>query len=174
MKSIVISFLILSMALFFVSCENESQLTQSASDEETQILDKKPHDGDLIIFDGDLVGNEIVMGCCPNGGPSPVYTMNVVSELFPLEFQGEHTGYVYMNGFGRRLPWAYKVQFWWGEVPNDYFIEIRGGTVSKDKKTGVLTGTFTTADTCWTWHNGVEEIIFIDFTLLRDPLRYNH
>jgi hypothetical protein len=136
-------------------------------------LDKKPHDGDLIIFTGDLAGNETVMGCCPNAGPSPEYTMTM-SDNFPVEFRGEHTGYVYMNGFGRHLPWAYKVQFWWGGE-EEYFIEIRGGTVTKDKKSRILTATFTQEDTCWTWDpKGVERIIFIDFTLIRDPLRFSH
>jgi len=174
MKAKVISFLALSMAIILVSCEYESPPTQNTPDVETQILDKKPHDGDLIIFEGDLAGNDTVMGCCPNAGPSPEYTMDVVSDKFPVEFRGEHTGNIFLNGFGRHLPWAYKVQFWWGEVPNDYFIEIRGGTVHKDKRTKILTATFTQEDTCWTWHNGVEEIIFIDFTLLRDPLRRAH
>jgi hypothetical protein len=173
MKSVVISVLMFSLAFIFVNCENEGQLTESASDVETQILEKKPHDGDLIIFTGDLAGIDTVMGCCPNAGPSPEYTMTM-SDKFPVEFRGEHTGYVYMNGFGRHLPWAYKVQFWWGGE-EEYFIEIRGGTVTKDKKSGILTGTFTTADTCWTWDpNVVEEIIFIDFTFIRDPLKFNH
>jgi hypothetical protein len=179
MKSVVISVLMFSLAFIFVNCENEGQLTESASDVETQILDKKPHDGDLIIFQennnliGDLEGNQIVMGCCPNAGPSPEYTMTM-SDNFPVEFRGEHTGYVYMNGFGRHLPWAYKVQFWWGGE-EEYFIEIRGGTVTKDKKSRILTARFTQEDTCWTWDpNGVERIIFIDFTLIRDPLKFNH
>ena len=78
MKSIVISVLMLSMSLIFVSCQNEGQLTQSTSDVETQILDKKPQKGELIIFEeGDLSGNEIVLGCCPNAGPWPEYTMTL-------------------------------------------------------------------------------------------------
>jgi len=171
MKYAVISVLMLSMSLIFVSCENESQLTQNSSDIETQILDKKPIRSDQITFTGDLVGDEEVFGCCPNAGPSPEYTMDVVSDKFPVEFQGEHTGNIFLNGFGRSLPWAYKVQFWWGGE-EEYFIEIRGGTVHKDKRTKILTVTFTQEDTCWTWDpNGVERIIFIDFTLIRAPLR---
>ena len=171
MKYAVISVLMLSMSLIFVSCENESQLTQNSSDIETQILDKKPIRSDQITFTGDLVGDEEVFGCCPNAGPSPEYTMDVVSDKFPVEFQGEHTGNIFLNGFGRNLPWAYKVQFWWGGE-EEYFIEIRGGTVHKDKRTKILTVTFTQEDTCWTWDpNGVERIIFIDFTLIRAPLR---
>jgi hypothetical protein len=170
MKYAVISVLMLSMSLILVGCQNEDQLTQSASDVETQILDKKPIRSDQITFTGDLVGDEEVFGCCPNAGPYPVYTMTM-SDNFPEDFRGTYTGNIFLNGFGRNLPWAYKVQFWWGEE-EEYFIEIRGGTVHKDKRTKILTATFTQEDTCWTWDpNGVERIIFIDFTLIRAPLR---
>jgi len=64
------------------------------------------------------------------------------------------------------MPWAFKVQFWWGGE-NEYFIEIRGGEVERDKKNKITTVTFTQVDTCWTWDpNGVEEIIFLDFIKL--------
>jgi hypothetical protein len=62
MKSIVISVLMLSMALFFVSCENEGQPTQNPLDEE---LNKKPQNAESIIFVGDLEGDQDVVGCCP-------------------------------------------------------------------------------------------------------------
>jgi hypothetical protein len=170
MKSIVISVLMLSMTLIFVSCENEGQLTQSTSDIEKQKLSKKPIRSDQITFTGALVGDEEVFGCCPNAGPFPEYTMTL-SDDFPVDFRGEHTGNIFMNNFGRRLPWNYKVQFWWGGA-NEYFIEIRGGEIERDKKAGWIKVTFTQDDTCWTWDpNGVEEIIYVDFTLTRQKLR---
>ena len=180
MKSIVFSVLMFSMTLLFVSCENEGQPTQNTSDMEKQLLSKKPKPdqkpirSDQITFTGDLIGDEEVFGCCPNRGPFPEYTMTM-SDNFPEDFRGEHPdGNIFLNGFGRHLPWAYKVQFWWGGE-EEYFIEIRGGTVTKDKKSRILTATFTQEDTCWTWDpNGVEKIIFIDFTLIRDPLRFSH
>ena len=67
------------------------------------------------------------------------------------------------------MPWVYKVQFWWGGK-NEYFIEIKGGEVHEDKRTKILTVTFTKEDTCGTWDpNDVEEIIFNEFTLIRKP-----
>jgi hypothetical protein len=145
MKSIVISVLMLSMTLFFVSCENEGQLTQSMSDVEKQILDKKPQTGELIIFEeGDLAGNEIVLGCCPNAGPWPEYTMTL-SDNFPTDFRGEHLGNIFMNATGRQSPGDYIVQFWWEEVPKDYFIEIRGGAAHNDRRNKILTVTFENA-----------------------------
>ena len=140
MKSIVISVLMLSMTLLFVSCENESQLTQSTSDVEKQILDKKPIRSDWIKFTGDLMGDQEVFGCCPNAGPSPEYTM-ILSNTFPEDFQGEHWGNLFINSFGRNMPWDYKVQFWWGGE-NEYFIVIRGGETEWDKKAGWLKVTF--------------------------------
>jgi len=171
----------LSMTLIFVSCENEGQLTQSASDVETQILSKKPHDGDKIIFQGntnsigDLEGNQTVMGCCPNAGPSPVYTMTL-SEEFPYEdLRGTYTGKIFMNSTGRQSPGAYIVQFWWSKNASDTtFIEIRGGVASKDKKTKVLTVDFEEAQ-CEIFINHVSiDTVWVDFTLIRDPLRFNH
>jgi hypothetical protein len=191
MKSIVISVLMLSMTFIFVNCENESQLTQNASDVETQILNKKPggqggHDGDSITFKennnlipsrGDLEGDETVMGCCPNAGPSPVYTMTL-TETFPFEALrgGPYTGKIFMNGTGSQSPGAYIVQFWWSENASDdtTFIEIRGGVASKDKRTKVLTVDFEEAQ-CEIFINRESiDTVWVTFTLRRDPLRFNH
>ena len=181
MKSILISVLMLSMTLFFVSCENEGQPTENASDVETQILDKKPHDGDLITFTGDLVGSEIVMGCCPNAGPSPIYqSLELIGPPptvgpFPEGIYGTYTGNIFMNSTGRQSPGAYIVQFWWSEnVTDTTFIEIRGGVADKDKRTKVLTVTFT-QDKCWIYYpNGVVDSVLVDFILIRDPQRFSH
>ncbi len=117
MKSIVISVLMLSMTFIFVNCENESQLTQNASDVETQILNKKPkgkggHDGDLITFTGDLVGSETVMGCCPNAGPSPIYeSLELIGpDPFPAGIFGTYIdGEIFMNFTGRQSRGDYMV-----------------------------------------------------------------
>ena len=146
MKSIVITVLMLSMKFIFVNCENEGQLTESTSDVERQILDKKPQKGELIIFkEGDLAGNEIVSGCCPNAGPWPAYKMTL-SGTFPAEISGILLeGNIFMNSTGRQSPGDYIVQFWWGDIPNNYFIEIRGGEKQYDRRNKILTVTFTNA-----------------------------
>jgi hypothetical protein len=163
MKSAVISVLMLSMSLIFVSCQNEGQLTESASDVETQTLDKKPPKGELIIFVGDLEGNEIVLGCCPNAGPWPAYTMTLSGPL-PA---GTYDGHIFMNFTGSQSPGDYIVQFWWGEVPNDYFIEIRGGEAYNDRRNKILTVTFEDAQ-CEIWINNVlTETVPVNFTLTR-------
>ena len=167
MKSAVISVLMLSMTLIFVSCENEGQLTQSTSDVETQILDKKPQKGELIIFQegGDLEGNEIVLGCCPNAGPWPEYTMTL-SGSGPIP-AGTYDGHIFMNFTGSQSPGDYIVQFWWGEVPSNYFIEIRGGEAYNDRKNKILNVTFEDAQ-CKIWINDVlKETVYVSFTLTR-------
>ncbi|MFX0044105.1 MAG: hypothetical protein ACFE8L_14415 [Candidatus Hodarchaeota archaeon] len=131
-------------------------------------LSKPIPKSELITFVGDLNGSQEVVGCCPNAGPYPEYTITL-SDNFPEEFRGTHAGNLFLNKFGHRMPWAYKVQFWWGGE-YEYFIEIRGGEVHEDKRTKILTVIFTKEDTCCTWDpNGDEEIIFIEFTLIREP-----
>jgi len=165
MKSIIISALMLSMTFLFVGCENEGQLTQSTSDVEKQILDKKPQKGELIIFEeGDLAGNEIVMGCCPNAGPWPEYTMTLSGPL-PA---GTYVGNIFMNSTGRQSPGDYIVQFWWSEnVTDTSFIEIRGGAAHNDRRNKILTVTFKDAQ-CEIWINDVLiETVSVSFTLIR-------
>jgi len=177
MKSIVISVLMLSMSLFFVSCENEGQPTENASDVETQILSKKPHDGDKITFTGDLVGSETVMGCCPNAGPTPIYhSLELIPPEFPVEIDGIAIagiyidGEIFMNFTGRQSPGAYLIKYWHGPL----YLEIRGGVASKDKRTKILTVEFEQVP-CEIW---IDEdsltTVLVDFTLVRDPLRRAH
>jgi len=164
MKSKIISFLVLSMAFFLVSCEYESPPTQNTPDVETQILDKKPQRGERIIFkDGDLAGNELVFGCCPNAGPSPEYTMTLSGPL-PA---GTYDGNIFMNFTGSQSPGDYIVQFWWIEEEDTTFIEIRGGEADNDKRNKILTVTFNAAQ-CEIWINHVfQETVLVDFTLTR-------
>ena len=164
MKSIVISVLMLSMTFIFVNCENEGQLTESTSDVERQILDKKPQKGELIIFkEGDLAGNEIVSGCCPNAGPFPEYTMTLSGAL-P---HGTYDGNIFMNFTGSQSPGDYIVQFSWGEVPIDYFIEIRGGEAYYDRRNKILTVTFVDAQCEIFIYGESTETVLVTFTLTR-------
>jgi len=146
MKSIVFSVLMFSMTLLFVSCENEVQPTQNTSDMEKQLLSKKPKPNknpksELITFTGHLEGDpetQLVFGCCPNAGPFPEYRMTLSDEIFPIGIHGPYTGNIFMNFTGSQSPGDYIVQFWWGEVPDNYFIEIRGGEAINDRRNKIL------------------------------------
>ncbi len=175
MKSIVISVLMLSMTLLFISCENESQLTQSTSDVEKQILDKKPIRYDQITFTGDLIGDEEVIGCCPNAGPSPPYTLELVASPFPPDISGiQHNGEIFMNNTGRQSPGDYMVQFFI-EFPTGetMYLEIRGGKATLERRTKILTVIFKYEDTlCEIWRDGeLTDTIPVEFTLIRAPYR---
>ncbi len=166
MKSKGISVLFLSITLILVSIISVSSFGLSKPKPKPK---PKPNP-EWITFSGDLNGSQEVVGCCGNAGPFPEYTMTL-SNKFPEEFRGTHTGNIFMNRFGRQMPWAYKVQFWWTEGDTEYFIEIRGGEVHKDKKTKILTVTFD-METCKIWINDVlPEPVTVTFTLKKDPQR---
>jgi hypothetical protein len=171
MKSAAISVLMLSMTLFFVSCENEGQPTQNTSDVETQSMSKKGGKlkPELIIFkEGNLEGNQTVFGCCPNAGPFPEYTMTL-SGVFG-NISGTYDGHIFMNSTGRQSPGDYIVQFWWGNKPNNYFIEIRGGEAHNDRRNKILTVIFEDAQ-CEIYINDVlTETVYVSFILTRAKL----
>ena len=162
MKSKVISVSILSIALILVSLIFVSSFGLSKP--------KPKPNPERITFSGDLYGDQEVEGCCGNAGPFPEYTMTL-SDNFPEDFRGTHTGNIFLNSFGRKMPWDYKVQFWWTEDDTEYFIEIRGGEAHKDKKTKILTVTFDTKT--WELWIGYELIdpVTVIFTLIKDPQR---
>ncbi len=179
MKSKVISVLVLSTTLILVSfilvsCNYDGSPTQNTLDLETLRLSKRKIHSENITFEGDLEGSKEVVGCCPNAGPNPEYTMTL-SESFPLEFQGTHTGYIFMNSMGGRLPWAYKVVFWWteteGDTDTEYSIEFRGGVVHKDKKTKILIVNFVEVPLfeIWIGYEPITDTHLYSFTLTRDP-----
>ena len=74
-----------SISFYFLGCENEYDglPTQNSSDLETQGFSKKPVRSELITFSGDLTGAQEVIGCCPNAGPFPDYTMTLSGDLQP-------------------------------------------------------------------------------------------
>ena len=170
MKSKVISVPILSITLILVSLI----LVSSFGLSKPKPNPKPEQNSEWITFSGDLYGDQEVEGCCGNAGPWPEYTMTL-SDSFPEGFQGTHTGNMFLNRFGRNMEWAYKVQFWWGEGGDgcfyDYFIEIRGGEVHKDKKTKILNVTFDNVLTFELWIGCYELIdpVEVSFTLTRDP-----
>ena len=96
---------------------------------------------DLITFDGDLDGNEIVEGCCPNAGPHPPYTMTVTRHLGveggPQIPVGRYEGFIFMNFFGTPKNQVYYVKFWGSDSENPGLVVafgIKGGTIYQEKK----------------------------------------
>jgi hypothetical protein len=156
-----------SMSIVFVGCEYEGQPTQTTSNLETQSLSKKPIKPELIKFTGDLSGQQEVLGCCPNAGPFPEYTMTL-SETFG-ELSGTYDGNIFMNKVGRKPNQSYMVQFWWTESANNYYIEIRGGAFEEDKKNKTIIATFT-EESCEIWINNALTLTEdVSFVLTRAP-----
>jgi len=121
-----------------------------------------------IAFSGHLVGGQVVEGCCPKRGPSPEYTMTLPNGL-GLDPSGKyeippgiHLGYLFINGVGAaKQDRQYKVQFW----NYEFGIEIVGGVLNFDKKTKILTVTFT-EELCVDMWSG-RPITSVTFTLVR-------
>jgi hypothetical protein len=174
MKSKVISIALLLLIFILGGCQHENQPTQNTSNEsdlKNQVLTKKPHgdNGELITFIGDLAGSQQVVGCCPNAGPNPEYTMILNEDKFG-EISGTHDGFLFMNAFGRKLPWAYMVQFSWTENNTKTYLEVRGGEVQKDKKNKITIITFTN-EPCEIRIDGVlTGTVSVNFTVTREQL----
>ena len=108
-----------------------------------------------------------VEGCCPNAGPWPAYTMTL-HNLGPLP-DGTYDGQLFINVFGTGPSQTYKVQFWtWdseNETPGtgDYFFQIYGGVLDRDRKAKVLTVTFTgESGTGWIYSDGFPDVPAIE------------
>jgi len=109
-------------------------------------LDDK--DGFDHVYLESVPGETVVVGCCPNAGPAPAYTMTLHNICYLLGGTEEACipevsldGYLFINVLGTPGPnQKYMVKFWtwdyragdpgWG----DYFFEIRGGDL-RDRKT---------------------------------------
>jgi hypothetical protein len=120
---------------------------------------------ELIIFTGDLSGYQVVEGCCPNAGPFPEYTMCLNFEVGGYPAGTCYDGQLFINGYrylakGER---QYKVQFW--REGTEVAIEIIGGVIDYDKRTKVLTVTFT-EELCVDLYSG-RPITLVSFTLVR-------
>ena len=63
---------------------------------DTESLSKKPEKPERITFTGDLSGQEDILGCCPNAGPFPEFTMTLSGAL-PA---GTYNGNIFMNVYG--------------------------------------------------------------------------
>jgi len=134
---------------------------------------------ELIVFTGDLVGGEVVEGCCLNRGPNPEYTMTVDRDLGfeggPQIPGGIYKGYIFMNVFGTRKDQQYYVKFWGSDSSSpglNIAIGIKGGIIDHDKKSGVLFVDFT-GDDLYTLDSKGAMDRYIDtviFTLTRTEL----
>ncbi len=161
-----------TLPLVLVACDAQP-VSVDTPDAQFAKVDKKPKpaSAELITFTGDLEGAQEVSGCCPNAGPFPAYTMVLKPGVFPDEVSGEQTGQIFMNSFGRKAQWDYIVQFWWGDEPeDDYFIEIRGGEMEYDRKTKILTVTFSGESMTIIDPDEVSTDVVVDFVLTRAPI----
>ena len=128
---------------------------------------------ELIVFTGDLVGSQEVVGCCPNAGPFPAYKMTL---SFAVDGSDYYTpantpinGELFISGYSIGQDSGYIVQFSNEHNPDNHVaIEIRGGEVSMDKKTKEVTVVFTYAE-CRDQHDPKELITYVNFTLVRTP-----
>jgi hypothetical protein len=138
---------------------------------------KKPPTAECIIFTGDLAsaGETQIVGCCPNAGPWPDYRMTLTTGT---QLDGTFDGQLFINYFGTGANQLYKVQFWtWDfdhETPGDgdFFFEIKGGDIDRDRRAKTLTVTFTEEmATGWKYYDGGGSTPFdipnVSFVLLR-------
>jgi hypothetical protein len=106
-------------------------------------------------------GETIISGCCPNAGPSPEYTMVFfdmcygagADECLP---DGPIVGRLFINSLGTGPNQQYIFQFWtWDNEQfrpgaGDFFVEIRGGVIVRDRKAKTETVTFSN-ETATVW-----------------------
>ena len=129
---------------------------------------------ECITFSGpDLVGRQQVEDCCPNAGPFPVYRLTLPNG-FGSHSPGTYDGELFMNSMRVGQNRQYLVQFT-GDcidcgLEDHISIEIRGGVIDYDKKTKVLTVTFTRENCMCTEMCDTCQLPFsdpLDFTLVR-------
>ena len=121
--------------------------------------DEPDSKAECIKFTEDLesAGETIISGCCPNAGPWPRYDMTLDTGS---QLDGTHEGYLFINSLGTGPTQQYIVQFWTWDVDTetpgtgDYFFEIRGGTIVRDRKAKLLTVTYVDeAAVGWIYHD---------------------
>jgi len=130
---------ILTVALVFIGVDFVESQVKTLGKPDKPDKPGKP-DTEWIEFLGDLNGGQEVVGCCPNAGPWPWYTMMLTFDV-PGFDAGFNDGQLFINRYGAGRNQKYKVQFWKDEIRTG--IEIIGGVIDYDKKTKVLTVTFT-------------------------------
>lgn len=164
MKSKTISVLILSITLIF----STTLILASFGFSKPK---PNPHTNpEWITFSGHLIGEQEVVGCCPNAGPCPKYTMTL-AEPFE-ELAGTYEGDIFMNFFGAgKNRQVYIVKFWWTIDSIDYYFKIIGGIIERDRKTKKLTVNFVNVDCdIESGDNIPYGTVKVTFTLTREPL----
>ncbi|MBA7641578.1 hypothetical protein ES703_49263 [subsurface metagenome] len=157
---------ILTVSLVFIGVDFIESQVKTQGKPEKPFKPGKP-EKEWIQFTGELEGGQVVEGCCPNAGPFPEYTMTLKfgSSIFPPFFPpGTYDGQLFINSYGAGRNRKYKVQFWWN-YDLDLGIEIIGGVIEGDKKTKVLTVTFTNEE-CVHIKSGTP-IALVSFELVR-------
>ena len=132
---------------------------------------------ECIVFTGDLMGEAVVEGCCPNAGPFPEYEMTLDlkdEDRTTTVHHEEYDGELFTNNWGAGRNHGYQVQFWtwdWNNenpVVGDICIEVIGGIIDNDKKNKILTVTFVAEDCVDRESN--QFIDAVTFTLVRTRL----
>ncbi len=103
-------------------------------------------EAEWIVFTGDLEGGQEVVGCCPNAGPSPAYTMllsGACGDLDGGKKYTEYTGHLYISVWNAGGNPTAMVEFW---VEGGYGFYLIGGDIDWVKKTKHLTVTFKEED----------------------------
>jgi len=163
-KKLIIKLGILGLAAIFLlsmaSYSTDKEVTTKGKPDKP-FKPGKP-EKEWIAFDGDLVGSQVVEGCCPNAGPFPEYTMTLTKDVGDIPAGTTIYGYLFINGYGAGRNHAYKVQFWNDDL--EIFIEIIGGDIDNDKKNKILTVTFENEECFEYW---TETTTLVTFTLVR-------
>ena len=161
-KKLIIKLGILGLAAIFLlsmaSYSTDKEVTTKGKPDKP-FKPGKP-EKEWIAFDGDLVGSQVVEGCCPNAGPFPEYTMTLNFDVGCVP-ANTYDGYLFINGYGAGRNHAYIVQFW---KKDEIFIQIIGGDIDYDKWNRVLTVTFENAE-CVDYCSGITTLV--TFKLVR-------
>jgi len=150
-KKLIAKLGILGLAAIFL-LSMASYSTDQQKDKGGKGKPGKPDTGWIEFFDGDLIGGQEVIDCCPNAGPWPEYRM-MLTFAVPDEHGNPgfssgiyYDGQLFISGYGAGRNRKYIVQFWNEEMRTG--IEIIGGVPDGDKKDKISTWTFTN-DKCY-------------------------
>ena len=168
-KKLITKLGILGLAAIFLMSMASYSTDQEVTTQGKPDKPGKPTNVEWIQFTGDLEGGQPVVGCCPNAGPFPEYTMTLMKDVGHIP-AGIYNGNLFTKSFstgGKKADRqeGYKVQFWMEGC--DFAFEIRGGVIDFNKWNRVLTVTFTDV-LCEDFCTG-QPLAELTFTLVRHP-----
>ena len=123
-------------------------------------------------------GETVVVGCCPNAGPAPEYTMTLHNICYPSDVTETKIclpdfpldGYLFINVLGTPGPdQRYMVKFWTWKYDagdpgvGDYFFEIRGGDLRDRKTEGPNVTYLDDTATLWVYYDRNYNCSFSDY-----------